>query len=117
MNPPVAVDSVLLSAADIARLPAIRLQGLDAARSVLLWRSEQSVAGVMYVDPGGELEPHCHRNAHHHVWICAGDATILGRAVGPGAYVHIPPGVDHGVQGVGPDGCRFFYLYVEEPGC
>lgn len=114
MNTPLAVDSVVLDADAIAGLP-VRLEGLEAARSTLLWRSRHSLAGVMYVDPKGELEPHCHRNAHHHVWIIEGHATILGHPVGPGTYVHIRAGVDHGVYG-GPEGCRFFYLYIEEPG-
>jgi quercetin dioxygenase-like cupin family protein len=116
MKTPLAVDSVVLDAAAIAGLPAVRLEGLEGARSTLLWRSGHSLAGVMDVDPGGVLEPHCHGNASHHVWMIQGRAWILAHPVGPGAYVHIPAGVDHGICGVGPEGCRFFYLYIEHPG-
>ena len=115
MNRPLTVDAVVFDAAAVAGRPTVRLDGLSAARSALLWRSGQSVAGVMYVDPNGELEPHGHRHAEHHMWILDGHATVLGRHLGPGAYVHIPAGVDHGISGVGPEGCRFFYLYIEEP--
>lgn len=116
MDTPLIIDSVVLDASAIAGLPAVRLKGLEAARSTLLWRSRGSAAGVMYVDPGGRLEPHCHGRAAHHMWVLQGHATVLGRQVGPGAYVHVPAGVDHGVSDVGKEGCGFFYLYIEESG-
>jgi mannose-6-phosphate isomerase-like protein (cupin superfamily) len=115
MDTPLTTDSVVLDADAIADLPAVRLKGLEAARSTLLWRSKGSAAGVMNVDPGGRLEPHCHGRAAHHMWVLNGHATVLGQPVGPGAYVHVPAGVDHGVTDVGPEGCGFLYLYIEEP--
>ena len=32
-----------------------------------------------------------------------------GDRVGPGTYVHIPAGVEHGITDVGPDGCTVVY--------
>ncbi len=69
----------------------------------------------MDVDPGGSLEPHRHTRAAHHIWVLSGHASISGEGVGPGAYVHIPAGVEHGIAHAGPEGCRMLYLYIEEP--
>lgn len=108
----VAAAPIVLDRTAIAALPGRRLAGLEAARSTLLWRSGDSVAGILEVDPGGTLAPHCHVGAHHHMWVDQGTCTILGHDLGPGAYVHVPAGAEHGVSGVGPEGCRIVYLYV-----
>jgi quercetin dioxygenase-like cupin family protein len=113
MDAKVITQPTVLNAEEITGLPAVRLQGLEAARSSLLWRAKGSAAGVMQLDPGGELQPHCHPNAHHHFWMLEGQATVSGQRVGPGTYVHIPAGVEHGIVDAG-SGCRFFYLYLEE---
>jgi hypothetical protein len=36
---------------------------------------------------------------------------MLGRRLGPGSYIYIPPTVAHAVTDVGPGGCTFFYTY------
>ena len=36
----------------------------------------------------------------------------LGEHVGPGTYVHILAGIEHGIRGVGEDGCTLLYLYL-----
>lgn len=115
MDTKLALDAVVRHAGDIDGLPAVRLKGLEAARSKLLWRSGPSVAGLMDVDPHGSLEPHRHTRAAHHLWVLEGHATICDERVGPGAYVHVPAGVEHGVVHAGAEGCRLFYLFIEEP--
>lgn len=104
---------VVLDAAAVDGLTWKRLSGMEQARSKLLWRAGDSVAGVMEVDPHREVPVHVHPAAHHHMWILGGRCTVLGSELAPGAYVHIPAGVDHGISGVGADGCRIFYLYLE----
>ena len=42
----------------------------------------------------------------------AGRATILGTAVGPGSYVHVPVGVTHDIDATGSDGCTVFSVYL-----
>lgn len=109
-------EPVVLDAAAIGPVGVEQLSGMGQTRSKLLWRAGDSIAGVMEVDPHGELPTHVHRDAHHHVSVLSGRCRILGSELGPGAYVHIPAGVDHGVTGVGADGCRFFYRYLEVAG-
>lgn len=106
-------EPVILDAVAVDGLTWKRLSGMEQARSKLLWRVGDSVAGVMEVDPKGELPVLVHPGTHHHMWILSGWCTILGSELGPGAYVHIPAGVDHGISGVGAGGCRFFYLYLD----
>jgi hypothetical protein len=36
---------------------------------------------------------------------------IRGEQLGPGAYVHIPSGVQHDIDATDTDGCSVFYLY------
>ena len=106
------VFPIVLDAEGIGRLPAKRLPGMESAPSKLLWRSGDSVAGVMVVEPGSALSVHRHSEAHHHVWVVDGACTIRGRTMGPGSYAHIPAGVEHEVL-AGPDGVRIFYLFIE----
>jgi quercetin dioxygenase-like cupin family protein len=80
----------------------------------VLWRSGPSQAGVMQIEPDGQLERHTHRAAHHHMWILAGECRVLDQVAGAGSYVHIPAGVEHGMECVGTTPCRFLYLYVRE---
>ncbi|HQR80249.1 MAG TPA: cupin domain-containing protein [Actinomycetota bacterium] len=76
-----------------------------------LWKSGPIVLGLMRVDEGSENPEHVHHAAHHHILILDGQCTIVGKRLGPGAYVYIPPTVPHGVTDVGPGGCTFFYTY------
>jgi quercetin dioxygenase-like cupin family protein len=108
------VFPILLDTASIEHLAAKRLPGMESTLSKLLWRSGDSVAGVMYVKPGAPMTLHRHRNAHHHAWVVEGTCTILGRTLGPGSYAHIPPGVDHDVVATGPEGATIFYLFIDE---
>lgn len=81
----------------------------------LFWRSGKSVAGLMRLQPGARLERHTHRASHHHMWMVEGSAQLLGQTVGPRTYVHIPAGIEHGLE-AGDEGCTLVYLYLREPG-
>jgi quercetin dioxygenase-like cupin family protein len=39
---------------------------------------------------------------------------MLGERVGPGTYVHVPAGVEHGIRAVGEGGSTVLYLYLRE---
>lgn len=91
--------------------PLEQYEGVDYK---LLWRSGKSVAGLMRIAPGGSVSPHAHVRSHHHIWVVEGDAEMMGQRVGPGGYVHIPAGVDHGISDVSPDGCTVLYLYLRD---
>src|SRR5690606_13890015 len=81
----------------------------------LSWRSGKSVAGPLRLQPGPRPERHAHRASHHLMWMVAGGAQLRGRPVGPGTYVHIPAGIEHGLE-AGDEGCTLVYLYLREPG-
>lgn len=105
---------ILLDADSIMQLPDRRLPGMEAAPSKLLWRSGDSVASLTSVEPGATLTLHRQRYAQHHAWVLEGSCTIMGRILGPGAYVHIPPGAGHDVVVAGPEGATIYYVFVDE---
>jgi quercetin dioxygenase-like cupin family protein len=104
--------AVVLDAAAIEELPNQRLHGLPDVLTRLVWRSGESMAGVIEVAPGQQLPEHVHADGHHHAWIISGTAKILGVTVGPGSYVHIPAGIEHAVEEVSGEGLRMFYLFL-----
>lgn len=95
-------------------LPFHPLEGFEGVTYKLLWRSGKSVAGIMHVSAGREVSTHVHQRSHHHMWVQDGSAEMMGHQVGPGTYVHVPAGVEHGVTSVGPAGCTVLYLYLRE---
>jgi quercetin dioxygenase-like cupin family protein len=104
-------QAVVLDAAAIERLPLAKLHGLRAAETRVLWTKGRSLAGIIEVAPGEELAEHAHPEAHHHAWVLAGEAVILGVHVSAGSYIHIPAGMPHAVERVGPQGLRMLYLF------
>ena len=109
-----AATGFVLDAAAIDGLPWEPLPGLDVVHKVL-WRSGDSMAGLMRLEPGQAIESHAHRRAHHHVWIVEGTCSIGGRPVAASTYAHVPAGEDHAIADVGADGCSFLYLYRQDP--
>lgn len=106
--------ATLVTAAAREALAWHPLEPFDGVDYKLLWRSGKSVAGLMRLAPGAEVSPHAHVRSHHHLWVTEGSARMLGGRVGPGTYVHIPAGVEHGITAVGDDGCTMLYLYLRE---
>jgi len=104
---------VVLTAEAIARLPVLPLDpSIVGVSHRVLWRSDNSMAGVMTVDSGQHLGSHTHRLNHHHMWVLEGAAEIMGTAVGPGGYVHVPAGVEHDLDARSTSGCTVLYLYL-----
>jgi quercetin dioxygenase-like cupin family protein len=113
MSTPLAGTIVLADHESIDELPWGRLPALGRGVSHKeLWRSGQSVAGLMRLEPGGYVDEHVHRRAQHHLWVLDGTVRILDRDLGPGSYAHVPPGVDHGMRDGGA-GSTFVYLYIQ----
>ena len=100
----------------VRALPVERLGSLEGVTHRVLWRTDESMAGVMTIEGGHRLGAHAHRENHHHMWILDGAAIILGTAVTPGAYVHLPAGVDHDNDATATDGCTLYYLYLHGDG-
>lgn len=105
---PVLVPGPMLDGLPWERLPAIG----EGASHKVLWRSGDSVAGLMRLDEGGSIESHTHRQAHHHLWVLEGAIDVLDTTLGPGGYGHVPAGVAHGMASTGGP-ATFFYLYLQ----
>jgi mannose-6-phosphate isomerase-like protein (cupin superfamily) len=110
-DPPVATLVDPAAADALAWHPLAPYEGVDYK---LLWRSGKSVAGLMRIAPGRAVTPHAHVRSHHHMWVIDGTAEMLGERVGPGTYVHVPAGVEHGIRAVGEGGSTVLYLYLRE---
>lgn len=102
---------IVASGPDIEAMAWEDVQGVPGVHQKTLWQSGDVVLGLMRVDEGRENPEHAHHAAHHHILVLEGESTMVGRRVGPGAYVYIPPSVPHAVTDVGPGGCTFFYTY------
>jgi uncharacterized RmlC-like cupin family protein len=98
-------------ASDIATEAWENLRDVPGVWQKILWRSGDVTIGLIRVDPGAEKPAHVHHGAHHHIWMVSGECTMVGHRLDAGSYIYIPPGVEHEVSDVGPDGCVFFYTY------
>lgn len=98
------------SAAEIDAMPWEPI-GTPGVEHKVLWQSGDVVIGLIRVAAGARKPEHVHLGAHHHIFLTHGVCDMVGRTVGSGSYVYIPPGVPHAVDNVGPDGCEFLYTY------
>ena len=108
-------DEVALTATEISALPWTPMTGVRGVYLKTLWSDTRggSYAGLMKMLAGACVPPHTHRSGTHHVWVDSGSARVGSRTFGPGAYVHVPPGVEHGIEEAGPGGCTLLYLYLK----
>ncbi|MEI2716019.1 MAG: cupin domain-containing protein [Candidatus Nanopelagicales bacterium] len=99
------------SAADIDAIEWIANDATPGVRHKVLWQSGATVLGLMQID-GGAINPeHTHHAAHHHILILDGTCHMMGKDVGPGSYVYVPPGVPHEAANNASTPCTFFYTY------
>lgn len=112
MEPDLTIQPTVLSPAEIDQLPAVPLGDIEGVSHRVLWQDGTSMAGVLTVAAGHELGAHTHRQNHHHIWVLAGEAEMLGQVVGPGSYVHVPAGVEHNTDARATEGCTIYYLYI-----
>lgn len=102
---------LVTTADDVAAMEWQNQPGLPGVQHKVLWQSGDVTVGLMKVEAGAVNPEHTHHAAHHHILMLDGECSMVGRHVGPGAYVYIPPMVPHAVTDVGADGCTFFYTY------
>ena len=102
---------IAVSGQDIEAMPWETPPGATGVHRKTLWQSGDVTLGLMRVDEGHENPEHVHHAAHHHILILDGECSMVGRRLGPGSYVYIPPTVAHGVTDVGAGGCTFFFTY------
>ncbi len=108
---------IVSSGQDIEAMAWEPIPGLSGVYQKLLWQSGDVTLGLMHVDEGKQNPEHVHHAAHHHILILDGECTMVGKRLGQGSYIYIPPTVPHAVTDVGPGGCTFFYTYrpLEKP--
>jgi quercetin dioxygenase-like cupin family protein len=106
----------VLTAEAIATLPVERLGSIAGVSHRVVWRSGNSMAGVMTVQAGYRLGTHSHRANDHHLWVLRGHVRLLDIDAGPGSYAHVPSGVDHDLDTTETEGCTVFYLYLSPTG-
>jgi glyoxylate utilization-related uncharacterized protein len=92
--------------------PVAECPGVDAKT---LWRLGDFVEALIRYQPGASTTGEPHLAAHHHIWVVAGAATIAGRALSAGSYVHVPPGAQHAIRDVGPSGCMILQMHRPHP--
>jgi quercetin dioxygenase-like cupin family protein len=107
-------SATLVGPETIGAMPWRPLEDFAGVTYRLLWRSGKSVAGVMRIPPGCEIRVHHHQRSHHHMWVIDGEGEMLGQPIGAGTYLHIPAGIEHGMDEVGPTGCTVLYLYLRD---
>jgi quercetin dioxygenase-like cupin family protein len=105
----------ILTAREVDRLPAQLLEQLPGVENRLLFSDGTQMAGKLTIAGGHALGAHTHRDKQHHFWVLSGEADVLGKRIGSGAYVHIPPGFEHDIDATATDGCSIFYLYLPLP--
>jgi glyoxylate utilization-related uncharacterized protein len=101
----------VLSAGDVDGIPWMPLRGLTGVTQKVLWQAGDIVIGLIRVEGGHDKPAHAHDAAYHHIWIVSGSCTMVGQPLTAGAYVYVPPGVDHEVGDVGAEGCVYFYTH------
>jgi quercetin dioxygenase-like cupin family protein len=104
----------VLDADAVAGIAGEPLDAIEGVTNRVLWRDDRSMAGLLTVRGGHHLGLHAHRENHHHIWVTDGSAEITGTVLGPGAYAHIPAGVDHDIDARATEGCTVFYLYIRQ---
>lgn len=100
----------------IASMPDIPLGDRPGVSRRVLWRDDESEAGVLDVAAGHRLGAHTHQANHHHFWVIRGHARVLGEELGPGSYVHVPHQVEHDIDATDTDGCSVMYTYLRTRG-
>jgi mannose-6-phosphate isomerase-like protein (cupin superfamily) len=85
--------------------------GCSGVRVTEVWRSGDIHDALISYEPGAETPGHPHPRAHHHIWVISGSATVAGRRVLAGSYMHVPPGTAHRINQVGPAGCVLLQMH------
>ena len=108
-------DLRVLDATEIDAMPWVDVPGSPGVQTKVLWRFTDFTQALIHVRPGQVVPGAAHLAAHHHIWIVDGTATVAGRRLSAGSYVHVPPGVEHEMSEVGPQGCTFLQMHRPHP--
>jgi hypothetical protein len=92
-----------LDADEIDSMPWVEVPDAPGVQQKTLWQLGDFAQALIRVRPGGVVPGTPHLAAHHHIWIVSGTATVAGRRMTAGSYVHVPPEVAHEIRDVGLD--------------
>ncbi len=107
-----ALESLLaLNPVEIDLLPWRQVDGYPGVFEKVLWRFGDYVQALIRYEPGAGTPGEPHLVAHHHIWVVSGAATIARRRLVAGSYMHVPPGVVHRVEDVGPEGATLLQMH------
>ena len=76
-----------------------------------LWRLGDYVQALIRYDNGASSDGEPLLAGHEHIWVVSGAATIAGRRMIAGSYMHVPPGKRHPIEDVGPEGCTLLQMH------
>lgn len=102
---------LVLDPAGIDHLPWRSVPGCPGVEEKELWRSGDLVHALIRYEPGASTAGTPHQVADHHIWVISGAATIAGRPVVAGSYVHVPPTAEHPIRDVAGTGCVLLQLH------
>ena len=105
----------VLPADEIERLPWLPVPTCPGVEEKTLWQFGDFVQALVRYAPGSSSPGGPHLAAHHHIWVVSGTCTLAGRRLGAGSYVHVPPGAEHPIAEVGPDGCVMLHMHRPHP--
>ena len=109
-NPSIESKPEIFTARQVDSLPAQQLGHLSGIENRLLFSDGKQMAGILTIAKGHALGAHTHRDKQHHLLVLDGEADVLGKRVGNGAYVHIPPGFEHNIDATETEGCDLLPL-------
>ena len=66
MNANAIAHALIIDHEAITDLPVAPIGELQGVERKILWRGEDSEAGILVVFPGHQLGAHTHRSNHHH---------------------------------------------------
>jgi quercetin dioxygenase-like cupin family protein len=101
------LDIGQLAWSDVPKCPGVCVRALGRHGGVVVALIRSAFAATT---PG---EPH--PTADHHIWIVSGSASIGGRRLVAGSYIHVPPGVAHPITATGPRGCTLLQVHTSTP--
>ena len=112
MNANAIAHALIIDHEAITDLPVAPIGELQGVERKILWRGEDSEAGILVVFPGHQL-------AHAHTSIEPPPPVGARRSrhdprhqVGSGSFIHVPSGVEHNIDARRTNGCAVFYVYA-----
>ena len=106
---------LIMGPGDIDQLPWQPVPGCPGVVAKDVWRSGDLHDALISYEPGSSTPGHPHLNADHHIWVVSGSASIGGRGVTAGTYLHIPPAKEHPITDIGEDGCVLLQMHRPLP--